>query len=135
MIFSFAATLEVKNADIAFLNRDAGRWGLEIVHRIDAAPTFGRVLMVDGPEALRSAIDTQKAIAAVHIGQTFSRDIEAGAPADLQIILDGRKSNASQIVAGYLTQIVNGVAAETQPADARPPPRSATSPATGLIQT
>ena len=48
----------------------------------------------------------RRVIAAVEIGPDFSRDIEAGAPADLQIILDGRRSNASQIVAGYLNQIV-----------------------------
>lgn len=121
LVFSFAATLEVKNVDIAVLNRDAGRWGRELVHRIDAAPTFGRIFTIDSPGALRSAIDAQKVIAAVHIGQTFSRDIEAGAPADVQIILDGRKSNASQIVAGYLTRIVNELAAET-PAGRRAAP-------------
>lgn len=121
VVFSVAATLEVKNVDIAVLNQDAGRWGQELVHRIDAAPTFRHVLRIGSPGALRSAIDTQQAIAAIHIGQAFSRDIEAGTPADLQIILDGRKSNASQIVAGYLSQIVNGLAAET-PAGRRTAP-------------
>lgn len=112
LVFSYAATLEVRNVDLAVLNRDGGRWGRELVHRIEGAPTFRQVTPVESPAILRDAIDTQRVIAAVQIGPSFSRDIEAGTPTDLQIILDGRKSNASQIVAGYLNQIVSALAAD-----------------------
>jgi ABC-2 type transport system permease protein len=111
-VFSYAATLEVKNVDILVLNRDAGKWGQELVHRIDGAPTFRSITRLESPAALRDGIDRQRAIAAVQIGPSFSRDIAAGSPADLQIILDGRRSNAAQIVAGYLNQIVSGLAAD-----------------------
>ena len=121
VVFSYAATLEVRNVDIVVLNRDSGRWGHELVQRIDGAPTFRTIARVEHPEAVRDAIDMQRAIAAVQIGPTFSRDIEAGRPADVQIILDGRRSNAAQIVAGYLGQIVAGLAAET-PAGKRAAP-------------
>lgn len=113
LVYSYAATQEVTNVDILILNRDAGKWAVELVQRIDGAPTFRNITHVENLAALRTRIDMQQAIAAVQIGPTFSRDIEAGVPADLQIILDGRKSNTSQIVAGYLKQIVNGLAAET----------------------
>ncbi|WP_137389414.1 ABC transporter permease [Rhodoligotrophos defluvii] len=111
-VFSYAATLEVKNVDIVVFNQDAGRWGAELINRIDGAPTFRSITRVDNPEALREAIDLQQAIAAVSIGPTFSRDLATGARADLQIILDGRRSNSAQIVAGYLNQIVAGLGAE-----------------------
>lgn len=112
VVFSYAATLEVKNVDILALNRDAGRWGYELVQRIEAAPTFRSVRRVDSPQGLREGIDRQDAIAAVQIGLSFSRDIASGAPADVQVVLDGRRSNAAQIVSGYLNQIVEGLAAE-----------------------
>ena len=108
-VFSYAATLEVRNIEIVVLNRDAGFWGQELVHRIDGSPSFKTILHVDNLASLREAIDTQQAIAAVQIDPSFSRDIEAGRPASVQIILDGRRSNASQIVAGYLTQIAEGL--------------------------
>jgi ABC-2 type transport system permease protein len=88
---------------------------------MDGAPTFRRIFHAQSPAALHEAIDLQRAIAAIHIGPTFSRDIEAGRPADAQIILDGRRSNGSQIVGGYLNQIVTGLAAET-PAGRRAAP-------------
>lgn len=109
MVFSYAATLEVRNVDILVLNQDPGKWGQELVERIDGAPTFRHIIRVHNREELREGIDRRSAIAAVHIGPTFSRDIAAHQPADLQIILDGRRSNAAQIVAGYLNRIIAGM--------------------------
>jgi ABC-2 type transport system permease protein len=112
IIFSFAATLEVKNVDVAVLDRDDGRAGHELVQRIRGSRSFRRIVMVDDPYQLRDAVDQQRVLAALHIGPTFSRDVAAGRPPDLQIILDGRRSNASQIVSGYLSQIVERAMAD-----------------------
>ena len=46
----------------------------------------------------------------LHFGPEFSRDVEAGRPADVQVVLDGRRSNAAQIVLGYLSTIASGIA-------------------------
>lgn len=113
LVFSYAATLEVRNVDIMVLNRDSGYWGEELVKRIDGAPTFRSIAFTQDQSSVHEAISRQRVIAAVEIGPTFSRDIEAGRATDVQIILDGRKSNASQIVAGYLNQIIAGLSAET----------------------
>ena len=113
VVFSYAATLEVRNVDVMVLNRDAGRWGHELVQRIEGSPTFRKVSFTHSPEALHEAVDRQTVLAAIHISPTFSRDIEGGQPTDVQVILDGRRSNASQIVGGYLNQIVAGLSADT----------------------
>lgn len=113
VVFSYAATLEVRNVDIMLLNRDAGHWGEELVARIDGSPRFRHVSLTDSPQEARAAIDRQRVTAAITIGQDFSRNIEAGRPADLQILLDGRRSNAAQIVSGYISQIVRGLGVET----------------------
>jgi len=113
LVFSYAATLEVRNVDVIVLNQDAGRWSQELIHRMDGSPTFRRIFHAQSPAAMHESIDRQRAIAAIQIGPTFSRDIEAGRPADVQIILDGRRSNGSQIVGGYLNQVVAGIAADT----------------------
>lgn len=112
LIFSFAATLEVKNVDVVVLNRDEGQSGVELVHRIEASPTFRTVVPVHDPAELHHAIDHQSAIAAIEIGPSFSRDLAAARPASVQVVLDGRRSNASQIVDGYLGEIVNGFIAD-----------------------
>lgn len=122
LVFSYAATLEVRNVDIMVLNRDGGYWGSELIHRIDGAPTFRSVARTQDEAAIRRAIDRQQVVAALVIGPTFSRDIAAGSVADVQIVLDGRKSNASQIVAGYLNQIVLQLGQEISSSAGRGPP-------------
>lgn len=110
-IFSFAATLDVSDADIAVLNRDAGRWSVEMIRRVQGSSVFRRIKMLRGAQEIRPVIDGRDALAVIHFGPDFSADIEAGRPAQLQVILDGRRSNASQIVLGYLQEIANGLAA------------------------
>lgn len=113
LVFSYAATLEVRNVDVMILNRDAGHWSEELIERIEASPTFRSVEFTADPDRMREAINRQQVIAAVVIGPDFSRAIEAGTPADIQVVLDGRRSNAAQIVSGYLSQITATLAAET----------------------
>jgi len=95
------------------LNRDSGHWGAELISRIEASPQFRAVTRTDSPGELREAIDRERVIAAIEIGPDFSRDIDAGDTADLAVILDGRRSNASQIVGGYVNSIASGLAADT----------------------
>ena len=47
LVFAFAATLEVRNVDIAVYNQDAGRWSHELVQRLDSARFITRVRHVD----------------------------------------------------------------------------------------
>lgn len=112
VVFAFAATLEVKNVDVMVLNRDLGNVGRELIAHIENARSFRHVIYAESPADITKAINQQTAIAAVRIGPTFSRDLQAGGPADVQIILDGRRSNAAQIVSGYLNQIIMDFAAE-----------------------
>jgi ABC-2 type transport system permease protein len=122
VIFSFAATLEVKNVDLALLNQDAGSSSHELIQRIAGAPTFRRLIAVDSPAALRRAIDSQRVLAAIQIGPTFSRDLSGRRPTSIQIILDGRRSNASQIVSAYLGQIIDRFTLEyADPRQPHPP--------------
>lgn len=109
VVFAFAMTMEVRNADIAVLDLDNGYWGQEVEAQIRAGAPFDNVFALQSVEQIGETIDSQRALAVVHIGQDFSRKIAAGESADIQIILDGRKSNSTQIVNGYLTSIIGRV--------------------------
>tara|TARA_R110002049_G_scaffold79794_1_gene202994 strand:- start:1117 stop:2217 length:1101 start_codon:yes stop_codon:yes gene_type:complete len=111
VIFAFAMTMEVRNVDIAVLNHDTGNWGRDVEAGIQGASAFDEVIGLQSVSEIREAIDSQRVIAVVHIGQDFTRRIEAGQSANVQIILDGRKSNASQIVNSYLSAIISRVSA------------------------
>ena len=118
LLFSFAATLEVRNVDIAVLDQDAGRWSHELVARLDAAGFVADVRRVRGSQELRALIDRGEVIAALQIPADFSRTIAAGGSGQVQVLVDGRRSNAGQIVVGYLGAIAADVGAEVERADA-----------------
>ena len=106
-IFSFAVTLDVKNVPIGILNRDAGKEGFELVQRFAGSPTFNRIIYLSSVEEITRLVDTQKVLLVLHIDQQFSRKLEAHQPADIQFILDGRKSNTAQIIQGYALRIID----------------------------
>ena len=115
LIFSFAATLEVSNVGIAVHDQDSGRWSHELVARLDGAGFVSGVHPVASGRELRRLIDRGEVIAALAIPPDFSREIAAGGTGRVQVLIDGRRSNAGQITLGYLTSIAADVGAEVEP--------------------
>lgn len=113
VIFAWAATMEVRNVEVAVLNHDAGLWSREIIHRLEGSPTFRRVVHLRGEQDLRPVLDGQRALFVLVFNQEFSRDVERGTVGRMQALLDGRRSNAAQIANNYLGRIVQEVAATT----------------------
>jgi ABC-2 type transport system permease protein len=105
-IFTFAATLDVQNVSIGILNRDNGGESFELVQRFMGAPTFKTITHLQSIEEIAPYINNQNGVMVVSIDEQFSRLLNRREPASVQIILDGRKSNSTQIVAGYATTII-----------------------------
>ena len=115
LVFAFAATLEVRNVDIAVHNQDAGRWSHELIARLDRADFITQVYRVTDGQELGRLIDQGKVIAALDIQPDFSRAIAAGDSGRIQLLIDGRRSNSGQITASYLSAIAAEVGAEANP--------------------
>ncbi len=113
VLFSFAATLEVKNVDIAVLNRDAGGHSIELIQRVAGAKDLVReVLLTHSESEAGDALAAQQVIAVMRFPPEFSRQIDAGRPAEVDLMLDGRRSNAAQILEGYVNDIVDQYASD-----------------------
>ncbi|MBA3814243.1 MAG: ABC transporter permease [Alphaproteobacteria bacterium] len=106
IILTHAATLDVSNISIGIQNQDRGWYSHELIQRIKGSPYFSHVYEFDNYKEVRHAIDTQKVLVSLQFQQNFSRLVGAKQGAPVQVILDGRKANASQIVTGYLTLIL-----------------------------
>jgi ABC-2 type transport system permease protein len=113
LIFSFAATHEVRNMTLGIYTEDHGYAARELIAKFEAVPvTFSHIKYYSDLKEVRRAIDAQDILAAVHIGPTFSRDIEAGEHISIQILLDGREANAALVVQGYINRIVQDFVSE-----------------------
>ena len=112
IIFSFAATMEVNNVSLAILNQDRGRESYELVQRCSASSTFSHLVYLDGVQEIVPTLDREESLLVVHIPVDFSRRLQRGEASQIQVLLDGRRTNAAQIVLGYVTQIAEGYARE-----------------------
>ena len=112
IIFSFAATMEVNNVSLAILNQDRGRESYELVQRLSASSTFSHLVYLDGVQEIAPTLDREESLLVVHIPVDFSRRLQRGEASQIQVLLDGRRTNAAQIVLGYVTQIAEGYARE-----------------------
>ena len=121
-VFSLAATQEVKNVRMAVLNEDYGTSARDLVARFSGSPYFTEVRMLRGEADIGPAIDARAVLMVLSIGPNFSRDLAAGRPTTVQLILDGRRSNAAQIVAGYAEGILDGYNQELATVRRLPPP-------------
>jgi ABC-2 type transport system permease protein len=124
-IFSYAATLDVSNVSIGILNRDQGNLSYELIERFRGSPTFTNLVYYDNPEQIKAGIDMQRVPCVLQFDETFSRNLLAGKPAELQAILDGRKSNSTQIILGYIDTIVSTFNSDFKAKQGSPPPRQA----------
>ncbi|MEA9391346.1 ABC transporter permease [Acerihabitans sp. TG2] len=107
LLFPFAATLEVTHATIAIYSDDSGQNSVELTQRLAKARSFTQVLLLHSPQQIQTTLDNQRALLVVRFPANFSRNLAAGVPAPLQLLLDGRNSNSAQIAANYVQQIIN----------------------------
>ena len=111
-IFSFAITMDVKNISLGVLNYDEGNVGRQFISFFSGSPTFNKVFELEGIDDIKRVIDNQEAMMVLHIPADFSSKLITGEPVTVQVILDGRKTNAASIINGYATAIAERFGAE-----------------------
>lgn len=111
-LFAFAATLEVKNISMVIYDKDQTQISRGLTEKFENTPIIHKVYQVNNQNDMTDLIDRQKAYIAVTIPNDFTQNIYAGKTDAIQFVLDGRKSNAAQIVQTYAMQIVQAYQVE-----------------------
>ena len=107
-VFSSAATMEVKNIALAIVDLDRGPYAADIEQRLAGSRSFTRLPRYASVAGARDALDREQVVGILVLPSRFSPDRAAGRPASVQLLLDGRRSNAAQITAQYVNNIVAG---------------------------
>jgi ABC-2 type transport system permease protein len=120
-VFGLATTLEVRNFNVGVLDRSGGPAAIELTSQLLGSPNVGEVVALRSVADLRNAIDNRRIIAAMVLEPDFDASIARGETAAVGVILDGRRSNAAQIVSGYLQRIAAATGATLRPQHAPAP--------------
>lgn len=115
LIFANAITLEIKNVDMAVLDRSNSVESRELISRFENSVWFRKVIHVNNEKEIKYNVETQKVQLAMEIGNDFSRNIYLKKPTSVQIIVDGRQTNTASIANNYATQIITDYSKELAP--------------------
>jgi ABC-2 type transport system permease protein len=116
-LFSFTGTLEVKHVRLGVWNQDYGQVANELIERLSGSPNFDKIEFAHSRNELQQMIDDQRVLLAMNFQPDFTRKFQEVKAAPVQLIADGRKSNASQIAQGYVIQVVNQFVSEQRQSD------------------
>ncbi len=106
LIFAHASTMEVRNINVAVLDKSQTYESRELISEFHKSQWFKKIIPVDNENQVENAIRTRKAQIALCINTDFAKKIKQKQPTSVQIILDGRQTNIAGIVGGYATTIL-----------------------------
>lgn len=111
-LFGYAATFDLNHAPYAVYSEDHGAAAADLLARFDGSGVFARVATIEREGDIARVIDNRDALLVVRIGPKFSRELGAGQPASIQVIVDGRNSNTAGTAVGYANAIVDSFNAD-----------------------
>jgi len=106
LVFGYAATYDLKHVPYAVYNEDAGPGGRRMVAMLRGSSVFSEAAAISSIDEVAPLVDARKALLVLHIDSRFTRDLLAGRPARVQVIVDGRNSNTALIAVGYVRNLV-----------------------------
>jgi ABC-2 type transport system permease protein len=112
LLFGYALSLDVDRVPTLIYDADRTQTSRELIERFRGSRYFEIRGFTDNYRDIERAIDKSRVLMAVVIPADYSRDIEAGRAAPVQIILDGSDSNTASIAKGYAESLVRNYSLE-----------------------
>jgi len=107
MLFGFALSLDVNNVPMIIWNQDKSQISTDFILHFKNSRYFKIIGYMDNYGQLQNYIDSRKAFMAMVIPKDFSKYLEAGQRAPLQLLVDGSDSNTATIAMGYVNSVVS----------------------------
>ena len=111
-IFGYAATMNVTRVPYAVLDKDGGESAAQYIADLEGTGIFRRQAAASTEKDIDRMIDNRKIVIGLTIPPDFSRNLQTGRPASLQLIADGRNANTAAIALGYAQQIASAFGAD-----------------------
>jgi len=106
MVFGYAVSTDVRQTRTFLVDLDRTATSRELAEAFTASGYFRIVGRSSRPADLVEALDAGRAVVGLEIPARFTRDLESGRGARIQILLDGSNSNMATVAGGYAERIV-----------------------------
>ena len=105
ILFGYAISWDVDHIDTAVLNQDHSQQSRQLLDAFRASGYFSLKSTLQRPEDIGPLLDRGGAEIVLVIPTDFSKNLDAGRPAELQAIVDGSDANTATIVLAYTEAI------------------------------
>lgn len=103
---TLALSFDVKNLALGVLDYDRSPLSARLLDRFTATDYFGRVVRVGSEAETDRVLDAGRADLVLVVPPQFARDVAAGRPTELQLLLSGTNASTANIARGYASIIV-----------------------------
>ena len=108
LVFGYGLSLDIDNLRTVVWNQDASsRLTDKFLQNFKNSKYFKIAAYTDNYRDIERMINSGKVIMALVIPKDFSRYIESGRPAPLQLLMDGSDANTATIARGYVRSVVS----------------------------
>jgi ABC-2 type transport system permease protein len=107
LFFGYAIKIDVDDIELAVWDADHSRASARLVDAFVASGYFRVTDRIERYPSITRVLQEGDALAALAIPHGFARDLAAGGPAPVQLLVDGSDANTATIATGYARGIVS----------------------------
>jgi len=108
LLFGYGVSLDLKHMPVYVYDRDGSQQSRDLLKRFEAGEYFQVVRVVRQYQELTRALDDGEAKMGITIPWDFSRRLNDGRPAQIQVIVDGTDDNTANVLIGYAQSVIQG---------------------------
>jgi ABC-2 type transport system permease protein len=106
VLFGYALSLDVDRISTMVYDQDGTAASRDLIHQFQASRYFEILGYAVHYDAIERGIDRNSILMGLVIPRDYSRNVESGRTAQVQILLDGSDSNTASIALGYVDSLV-----------------------------
>jgi len=106
LMFGYALNFDVKHTSMAVYDEDRSSQSREFINQFFISEYFTKVQTLENKSEINNLLDAEKVRVVLVIPSNFTKDIQRGRTASVQVIVDGANSNAASTILGYVNAII-----------------------------
>jgi len=114
VLCGWAITMEVRHIPTAVLDRDNSPASRSLIERFQQGQSFHLDFYPSDEADVESLLDSGQAMLGIVIPPGLGRDVAAGKPTNIQVLVDGTQSNSALLSVGYINEIVRRYSSEIE---------------------
>ncbi len=105
-MFGYALNFDVKNTSMAVYDEDRSSTSRDFIQTFFTSDYFVKIRTLSSKAEINELLDGEIVRVVLVVPSSFSKDIQQGRSASVQVIVDGANSNAAATVLGYINSMI-----------------------------